>query len=64
MKYELIIETEVCTAFSNFPHNREGFISAFEKLGNYITKDNFKSAQIISIRNDVHDIVFQYPSAK
>jgi hypothetical protein len=59
MKYELIVETEECTSFFTFPHNREGSMAAFEKLGSFIMKQEFKSGKIISNRDHV---IFEYPS--
>jgi hypothetical protein len=59
MKYELIVETEACTSFFTFPHNREGSMAAFEKLGSFITKDEFRSAKIVSNRDNV---IFEFPS--
>jgi hypothetical protein len=59
MKYELIVETEACTSFFTFPHNREGSTAAFEKLGSFITKHEFRSAKIVSNRDNV---IFEFPS--
>jgi hypothetical protein len=53
MKYELIIETEVCTSFSNHIHNREGFRECLRRVNIERKKQNFISAKIISERDGV-----------
>lgn len=53
MKYELIIETELCTSISYHPHNRDGYSSAISRIGKARKKKSFVSAKIVSERDGV-----------
>jgi hypothetical protein len=51
MKYELILATDTCDSFSNYPHTREGLEKALDRVDKVRSKDGFQSARIISSRD-------------
>jgi hypothetical protein len=51
MKYELIIATDTCDSFLNYPHTREGLEKAFDRVNKVRSKDGFQYARIISDRD-------------
>ena len=51
MKYELILMTDACDSFSNFPHTREGLTEALDRVDKVRSRDGFQSANIVSDRD-------------
>ena len=51
MKYELMIDTDNFTAFSTYPHTREGLNKALDRVDNERSRDGFQSAKITSSRD-------------
>jgi len=51
MQYELQIELDWQTLFSNYVHNRDGLLDALAKLASYKEKKDFVSAKITSERD-------------
>ena len=51
MKYKLMIDTDICTSFSTYPHTREGLNKALDRVDKVRSKDGFKSANIGSDRD-------------
>lgn len=51
MKYELMIDTDNFTAFSTYPHTREGLNQALNRVDKVRSRDGFQSAKITSSRD-------------
>ena len=51
MKYELMIDTDNFTAFSTYPHTREGLNQALDRVDKVRSRDGFQSAKITSSRD-------------
>jgi hypothetical protein len=51
MKYELILVTDACDSFSNYPHTREGLENALDRVNKVRSRDGFQSARIVSSRD-------------
>ena len=51
MKYELMIDTDNFTAFSTYPHTREGLSQALNRVDKVRSRDGFQSAKITSSRD-------------
>lgn len=51
MQYELQIELDWQTLFSNFSHNRDGLLDALCRIASYKDKKDFVSAKITSERD-------------
>ena len=51
MKYELMIDTDNFTAFSTYPHPREGLNEALDRVDKVRSRDGFQSAKITSNRD-------------
>ncbi len=51
MKYELMIDTDNFTAFSTYPHTREGLNEALDRVDKVRSRDGFQSAKFTSSRD-------------
>ena len=51
MKYELMIDTDNFTAFSTYPHTREGLNQALDRVDKVRSRVGFQSAKITSSRD-------------
>jgi hypothetical protein len=51
MKYTLMLDTDICTSFSTYPHTREGLDKALDRVDKARSRDGFKCANIVSDRD-------------